>query len=134
MKEKLTPMEYLKNYLGVVDGEEFDVYDGDVLLKYSPYHFSENGLYDKDNDTVNAILACLTNGRYTIKKKPFVPKFGEIYYFIEKNNGNIIKALNIQWFDDLARIKCGWTFRTYEEAEANKERVMREMKEVMNND
>lgn len=131
--EALTPMEYLKSYLGVVDGELFDVYDeyGDCI-KDCPYHFSGNQIVNERNlvdcDLVYDLMAC----DYTIKKRPFVPKAGETYYYF--SNNEIYSSENECSSLDIALIKCGWAFRTYKAAEANKERVMREMKEVMKND
>ena len=134
MSERLTPMEYLKSYLGVVDGEEFDVYDeyGDCI-KDCPYHFSGNQIVNERNlvdyDLVYDLMAC----DYTIKKRPFVPNHLEEYFYIS-SLGTISKSINTLCNYDIALLKCGWIFRTREEAEANKERVMREMKEVMKND
>ena len=134
MSEKMTPMEYLKKYLGVMDDELFDVYDeyGDCI-KDCPYHFSGNQIVNERNlvdcDLVYDLMAC----DYTIKKRPFVPKVGERYFYITKG-GCILCDMNSLNHVDLALIKCGWVFRTKAEAEANKERVMREMKEVMKND
>ena len=134
MKEKMTPIEYLKSYLGVVDGELFDIYCGDSkLVAFGPFRFEGTYLIDSNECSRRFTLAILLQGKYTIKKKPFVPKHLENYFYIE-NNGEICKAQNRYWNIDLARIKCGWAFRTREEAEANEERVLAEMKEVMGND
>ena len=68
-EEKMTPIEYLKQYLGVTDGELFDVYDeyGDCI-KDCPYHFSGNKIVNERNlvdcDLVYDLMAC----DYTIKK------------------------------------------------------------------
>lgn len=129
MNEKLTPIEYLKQYLGVVDGEEFDVYYDGKDVGFSPYHFKGNKLYDTDNVNAHSVLGLLVNGAYQIKKKPFVPKYGETYYYF--SNNEIYLRENYSSLLDVATIKCGWSFRTYEEAEANKERVLKEMKEVV---
>ena len=40
-------------------------------------------------------------------------------------------VFNFDDSDGVALLKCGWLFRTKEEAEANRERVLKEMKEVM---
>lgn len=134
MKEKMTPIEYLKSYLGVVDGEEFDVYRDGIKKNIRPYYFEQGKLTIKGN--VNEIftnlivLKSLLNGEYTIKKRPFVPKKREKYWYLNKK-GMINETENIGGAFDTAMIKCGWAFRTREEAEADKERVMREIKEVM---
>lgn len=129
--EALTPMEYLKQYLGVVDGEEFDVYDeyGDCI-EDCPYHFSGNQFINKRHLVDDIAVYDLLTGEYTIKKRPFVPKYGETYYIVHIN-GKVCADVNLLYVSDLAKIKCGWVFRTEAEAEANKERVMKEMKEVM---
>ena len=131
MKDKMKPIEYLKQYLGVTDGELFDVYDeyGDCI-KDCPYHFSGNQFINKRRLVDDIAVYDLLTGEYTIKKRPFVPKHLEDYFYIE-NNGEICKTQNRYWNIDLARIKCGWVFRTENEAEANKERVLAEMEEVM---
>ena len=130
MNEKLTPIEYLKKYLGVVDGEEFDVYDkyGDCI-EDCPYHFSGNQFINKRHLVDDITIYDLLTGEYTIKKRPFVPRVGEIYYYFGDNE--IYSRENERSSLDIALIKCGWVFRTREEAEANKERVMKEMHGVM---
>lgn len=130
MKEKMTPMEYLKSYLGVVDGEEFDVYENGGLVNRKPYYFRENKILYDEFEEGDMILNGLVTGKYTIKKYPFVPKYREEYYIVHID-GVVCTDVNDLFVSDLAKIKCGWAFRTREEAEANKERVIREMKEVM---
>ena len=134
MNEKLTPMEYLKQYLGVTDGELFDVYDeyGDCI-KDCPYHFSGNQIVNERNLVDYDLVYDLMTYNYTIRKPSFVPKKGEYYFYIS-NKGYIYETINLQLIHDIVIIKCGWSFRTKEEALANKERVMKEMQEVMKND
>ena len=132
MSEKMTPMEYLKSCLGVVDGELFDVYvDGDICV-YGPYYFKGNDIYDKNNCDVSycGITHRLLTGKCTLKKIPFMPKYGERYYYFGTGCA-IYSRENTNYAYDISMIKCGWAFRTKEEAEANKERVLAEMKEVM---
>ena len=130
MKDKMKPIEYLKQYLGVVDGEEFDVYENGGLVNRKPYYFRENKILYDGFEEGDMILNGLVTGKYTIKKRPFVPKVGEIYYYYFGDN-EIYSRENRRSLIDIALIKCGWAFRTREEAEANKERVLKEMKEVM---
>lgn len=138
MKDKMKPIEYLKQYLGVTDGELFDVYDeyGDCI-KDCPYHFSGNQFINKRHLVDDITIYDLLTGKYTIKKCPFVPKYGETYYYFGdsafiRSFVNEIYSSENEWSPlDIALIKCGWAFRTYKAAEANKERVMKEMKEVM---
>lgn len=132
-EKRLTPIEYLKSYLGVVDGDKFDVYENGGLVNSKPYYFRENKILYDGFEEGDMILNGLVTGKYTIKKYPFVPEYLEDYFYIE-NNGEICRTKNRYWNIDLARIKCDWVFRTEEEAEANKERVMKEMREVMKND
>lgn len=134
MNEKLTPMEYLKQYLGVTDGELFDVYDeyGDCI-KDCPYHFSGNQIVNERNLVDYDLVYDLMTYNYTIRKPSFVPKYDEKYFYISYV-GVICETANWKRPADIAMIKCGWAFRTIKEAEANKERVMKEMKEVMGND
>lgn len=130
MKEKLTPIEYLKQYYGVIDGELFDVVVFDDYPRADcPFHFEENNVYDNQNNINDCVLFDLLTGYYRIKRRPFVPKYDETYYFVEGDE--ILSTRNTFSSLDIALIKCGWVFRTREEALANKGRVMREMKEVM---
>lgn len=103
MKDKMKPMEYLKSYLGVADGELFDVYvDGDIYI-YSPYYFKRNNIYDKNNCDVSycAITHRLLTGKCTIKKRPFVPNHLEEYFYIS-SLGTISKSINTLCNYDIA--------------------------------
>lgn len=75
-------------------------------------------------------LKYLLNGDFEIEKIPWKPKEDEEYYFIW-GDGDVSHFLYNKDIVDIALIKCGWAFRTEEEAEANKERVLKEMREVL---
>lgn len=69
---------------------------------------------------------------YEIEKIQWKPKDGETVWWI-CDCGDCVYSLvfNFDDSDGVALLKCGWLFRTKEEAEANRERVLKEMKEVM---
>lgn len=72
----------------------------------------------------------LLKGELEIERIPWKPKKDEKYYCIRKN-GDIDWNLNYVGTYDAAIIKSGWVFRSKEEAEANKERVLKEMREAL---
>lgn len=131
VKERI---ETIAKMLGVELNEKFNMVfkDGSLSIN-SPYKFTEQGLFDKDNDNSIDDIGYLMIGDCTIEKLPWKPKNGDEYYYVELwdipgiewgrfNNNNLLQ---------IALYKCGWMFRTKEEAEANKERVLKEMKEVI---
>lgn len=128
-EKRLTPIEYLKNYYCIKDGEEFDVIDdetdGDSL--FNPHKFEGNSIFNCIGEIDEDILIGILTGEYTVRKRQFVPEKGEHYFYIS-NKGYIYGKMNNQWISDMVIIKLGWAFRTEAEAEANKERVLKEMK------
>ena len=88
-------MRELAGLFGVDLEEGFHLVDKDgVYLEYSPYHFTEEGIVDKDGDCRDSrLIMSIINGYYTIEKLPFVPKEGECYYTI----GAGLIVLNLKW-------------------------------------
>ena len=131
-ENRLTPIEYLKSYYCIKDGEEFDVIDdetnGDSL--FNPHQFVGNSIFNCIGEIDDDILIGILTGEYTVRKRTFMPKEGEHYFFIS-NKGYIYETINLQWLSDIVIIKLGWAFRTEEEAEGNRERILKEMHEVM---
>ncbi|RHN01494.1 hypothetical protein [Dielma fastidiosa] len=60
------------------------------------------------------------------------PNVGDTIWYIGAN-GNICPTIYFEVETDLAMLKNGWIFPTQKQAESNKERVMAEYKEVMDN-
>ena len=96
------------------------------------YKITQNGCVKDMRGLTKDIyfLKYLLNGDFEIEKIPWKPKEGERYYFVNENE-DIDSYKNDYALLDACLIKCGWAFRTEEEAEANKERVLKEMQEVL---
>lgn len=102
-------------------------------MNYCPYKVTERGLVDKRDVMWSNIFVDLLRGVYTIEKLPWKPKNGDEYYYVTLY---YTPEIELTRFDsenpfEIALYKCGWIFRTKEEAESNKERVLKEMKEVI---
>lgn len=129
MKNKLTPIEYLMEYLGVEEDEEFNIIDkcGKKFGAF-PYTFVGYDLYDYNSEICNELILELMNGNLSVEKIPWKPLHGDTIYYINTNG-----IVQISSFYDyhLAMLKCGWLFCTKEEAEANRERVLKEYADVI---
>lgn len=132
--EDKTLYEMILEKLGVEEGERFKILSDDYneLLEKEVFHFYGGYLYDDDCEAISGILIQdLINGKATIEKLPWKPKVGEIIYFIGNSKGIIHEKLFNDIVSDLAMLKCEWFFKSYKEAEENKERVLKEMIEVL---
>lgn len=79
MKNKLTPIEYLMEYLGVEENEKFNIiFDDGSKSGYNPYTFSNGILKDKDGDESLTKLLELIRGKATIEKLAWKPKHREL--------------------------------------------------------
>lgn len=113
------------------ESEVFKIINNNEPLE-GRYKITQNGCVKDMRGLTKDVyfLKYLLNGDFEIEKIPWKPKKGEKYYCIRKN-GDIDWNLNYAGTYDAAIIKSGWTFRSKEEAEANKERVLKEMREVL---
>ena len=113
-------IEETAKMLGVELNEYFDVYDAQEK-KIGSYCFDEIGFPD------SKVLLNILNGTYTMKKKLFRPKNGEIYYFLSPDS-NFNFAVNKKiWGDhtiDYIYYKAGNIFRSIEEAKRQKDELM----------
>lgn len=128
---------------GLELSEEFNIVGEGKPLNCGPYKFTERGLLDKDGCRWDKKMAELIRGIYTVEKLPWKPKTGHIVWYILTNqrtdDGKFENLPHSFTFKDnnlthLALYKSGWLFRTKKDAEANLERVVREMREVKEND
>lgn len=122
-------MKQIAQMLGVELDEEFyleDVTDGGYYITYdndkTVFKLSNSGILRKDKHTVSSwidvthnYLPELFTGRYTIVKKPWRPKDGEEYYWVDayKNIETYHFDISDTW--DLISYSCGNCFRTKEE-------------------
>lgn len=125
-------VEKIAEMLGVDLGEEFNIV-GSSPLYYCPYKITERGLVDSKNRKRDSTLVDLLRGIYKIEKLPWKPKRGDGYYYVPLWYKHEIKLTEFDSENpfEIALLKCGWMFRTEQEAEANKERVLKEYAEVM---
>lgn len=119
--------------LGVEIGEEFKVKGDDETT----YIFTDDGLkltYDGGIGIVeissDAAFAALVNGKDEIIKLPWKPKFGDRYFGVFEFNGKLQICRYDIWRGTIAeeaQYRCGWVYRTREEAEAALPAVATEM-------
>lgn len=119
--------------LGVEIGEEFKVKGDDATT----YIFTDDGLkltYDGGIGIVeissDAAFAALVNGKDEIVKLPWKPKFGDRYLGVFEFNGKLQICRYDIWRGTIAeeaQYRCGWIYRTKEEAEAALPKVAAEI-------
>ncbi len=129
MEEKAL-YEMILEKLGVEEGEKFIIRLGDENL-YNPYHFSEGYLIDNDDDFDEGLFVNLLTGEATIEKLPWKPFNGDVVWYVNYYGYVCKSTFSYQHPSHLSKLKCGWIFKSYEESEANKDRVLAEMKEVL---
>ena len=117
---------------GLELGEEFDVRvnSGDLSV-YCPIKFTNNGLSDSGELNCDWILPEIIKGNYTVEKIPWKPKIGDTCYFVNynKRQPNISRMIWEEYTFELMCFKLGNCFKTEEEAEANKEKIIKMLEE-----
>lgn len=124
-------MAQVAKMLGVEIGEEFNIIEDGEQLYYCPYKFTEKGLVGKYNNIWDKRLSELIRGICKVEKLPWKPKDKEVVYSMLDNHTIFPIEFDCTSTTYVALYKCGWLFRTEKEAEANKERVIKEMREVI---
>ena len=137
LKQKI--LEVLREEIGVGVGEEFDVYENGE--KQSTCKFERNGFFCKLDDGIykHATWEYIICNFYeiTFKRKPFIPKNGEVYFFLEEiydKNKNIsfIVGRNT-WNDriiDYGMLALGNVFRSEKEALENKDKLLEKLEKL----
>lgn len=125
-EEKKTPFQYMLDYYNIKVGEVF-------LLDGFKVYFDDDGtlLYKDGTGTIGFKGKCFM-GTANIEKLPCKPKNGDIVWKVGTDGNLYTGSFTEQSSPNVAMFKLGWIFKTKEEAEANKERVLAEMKEVLN--
>ena len=113
-------MEQVAKMLGVELEEEFECSNG------FNYRFTKLGLLNvndayKREEIYDRVLIGILTGGFTIKRKPWKPAEGELYYFIT-NDGTILYGTNDGATVDFVFFKIGNCYRTKEDAEANRDK------------
>ena len=109
-------MEEVAKLFGVKMGERFMVGD-------EKYYIAKEGLMDDGGGHCPWTLTYLLTGENTIKKIPWKPKNGEIY-FQACIKGRVVRC---KWFGDVCDLESyyvGNCFETEEEAEAHKREII----------
>ena len=112
-------MTEVAKMLGVELGERFDINGFNEF-----YFLDTDGLYSFNgtNCKCDEYFSKLLAGELTIKRKPWKPKRGETYWYVEKDGD----VLEMEWHpcrymsNHVNRYKLGNCYRTKEEAEANR--------------
>lgn len=133
-------LEVLREEIGVEIGEEFDVYDNGK--NQWTCKFEKNEFTRKVNDEFQktGLWKSIVGdfGGYRFKKKPFVPKYGEDYFFLapeyDKSKGLNFRALQSTWIDssiDDGMLAVGNIFRTKEEALKRRDKLLEKPNELL---
>lgn len=127
-------MNYMKDIaalLGVELNEEFNLIGEKRTYPEPLYRLTTNGLEIYCNDvwkTDNANLPNLLKGYWQIQRLPFKPKLNETYWtldYILKNEITTVEYVWKYWTYDYLAYYNGLCFRTKEEAEANKDKLLK---------
>lgn len=129
LKEEV--IELLIDRIGVVEDEEFEACGKNS--EYSTYKFHKDELLLK-NDEGNWYKTDMWNmfikyfEEYGFKKRPFKPKVGETYFYVD-TDGVIIGAMFMRHrILDILNRYTGNCFRTKESAEAHREKILKILK------
>ena len=107
--------------------EKFTLNEGSYGLLY----ISPKGLIGTgDSFSLRLLLTELLSGEKTIKRGPWNPREGDYYYYIVWHTGEVTKKKFTLKTHDLALLANGWLFRSEQEANENKERVLEEIREL----
>lgn len=135
IEEVKEPLINFAELLGFEEGEEFAIVNGNGCTQ-NGYHFENNVLKNTQQGDCYKTTCKLLNGEYKVVKLPWKPKDREHAYYIILNKrfiGDVTETIySTENAYDVSLYKCGWLFRTYEEAEANKERILKEYADVLN--
>lgn len=134
-------LEVLREEIGVRIGEEFDVYENGE--KQWTCKFDEVGFSHEIDDEFRESgfwkqIVCKFHS-YQFKKKPFIPKCGEEYFFLtidDDDNENILLDVAINtWIGvetDYGRLALGNVFRTEEEALKSRNEMLERLEKLRN--
>lgn len=134
-------LEVLRKEIAVEIGEEFDVYENGV--KRWTCKFEEIGFFHKIDGEFHrsGVWKDIVYNfcRYTFKKKPLFPTKEEPYFYVQMRLDNNGKAIYdgvdyVYWYGkdfDIAMLITGNYFKTEEEAEDNKEKVIEKMNKLL---
>lgn len=122
-------MNYIKQFaemIGVELGEKFNIVDDETLKNSCPYVVLNGvGIVDSTGTTVNSsTYKNIIVGVYEIQKLPWKPKDGDRYYRVGVNGFIDHDEFDVDFSEDLDKFKMGNCFRSRQEAEKNKGKVV----------
>lgn len=136
--EQMSPvLKAMMEVLNVEITERFDIMTKDEVpsLIAPDFFFTKKDLIDRYGEPISQeLLYDLVIGKVQIYKKPWIPKHGEAVWVILDDGTVMIDSFSECSPHSVALYKCGWLFRTKESAEKNRDRVSKEMKEIIKNE
>ena len=119
-------MAEVAKMLGVELGEEFEIDYGHTRtatanITKTGLHIIDTNMVDFSGDLNRVTLDWLLGGKCTIKRKPWKPKYGEIYYCVN-TFGQVCEE---QWYRDILDrmfYKIGNCYKDASQAEANRDK------------
>lgn len=113
-------MSEVAKMLGVELGEEFTLKGFDYTYKLTEHGLICTNVYNAEEEKYdNLLVKLLVGGHYTIKRKPWKPKFEEEYFSVGVD-GTTESGVWLNDFLDHSLYKIGNCYRTIEEARANR--------------
>lgn len=115
----------IREALGLKVNEEFQILKNDGTTYALNYRFADNNKlqwFDSDKDcwksSSSITLEKIIYGQVAIKKLPFRPEEGELYYLVGFYTGDVISTCYAkECQSDIVNVKGGNCYRTEEEAE-----------------
>jgi hypothetical protein len=108
-------MAEIANMLGVDMNQDFECND----MSYK-YRITEDGLTSSGSYGADSLMMIL-NGTLTIKRKPWKPSYGSVYYCVSSNGA----VMEEQWYDDFIdkiNYKLGNCYKLMSQAETDRDK------------
>lgn len=130
-----TEMEKIAFSFNVGIGEKFNILTEKGTCSIDgPYHFTHTDLLDHNYQKADSALYKLVSGKYQIEFLPWKPEHKDVVWYIEHDGTIIADSFDETSAVCIALLHCGWYFRTKKEAKKNRDRVSKEMKEIIKNE
>ena len=123
-------MPEVAKMLGLEIGEEFDILVNETeMLVHGPYKITDNAIVDYVGCKTKTLLYGLLTGEYTLQKRPWRPKKGELFWTIN-GKGNVEKYHFLNDMCDLALLNMGNCFPTKKAAKAAVPEILEKFEEI----
>lgn len=107
-------MNYMENISKMLDVEINETFR--IIGCDGEYYLSETGLYDTNGMSHSGILCGILSGVHIIIKKPWKPKYNEMYYYVDKSGEICSECWNndvIDW--NTYKLRNCYKYREYAE-------------------